>query len=211
MVYTGTPGSSKTLHAVHDIWYVLTKPRGADVPVICNFPLNLDGIPRRDAFTLVDNEDLTPDYLVQFADDFWAESGLPFREDYILLVIDECQILYNSRLWQSKGRRGKNDSRLDWLEFFSQHRKYGYKIILIAQSAKMIDNQFRMLVDTEVNHRAIKHMGRVGAVFGLLPRPCFLWVRYLFQSGERLGMRMYVARARDMRLYDTYGRLRKVS
>lgn len=211
-IYTGTPGSSKTLHAVHDIWYALTKPRGGDVPVIANFDIcHYQPLKREHAFHYVTNDELTPDFLTDFADNFWRESGLRFREDYLLLVIDECQLLYNSRLWQSKGRAGRHDSRMDWLEFLSQHRKYGYKIILIAQSAKMVDNQFRMLIETEVNHRNVVHMGRFGAVFKLLPRPCFLWVRYLFQTHERLGMAFYVGRKRDMRLYDSYARLEKVT
>lgn len=207
--YTGTPGSGKSLDAAGDIRYQLNKPRGEDAPVIANFDINTDMIRRSGAFHYVSNEQLTPTWLVDFANDFWLHTDRHFSEDYILLVLDEVQILFNSRLWNAKGR-GKGDSRLDWLEFFSQHRKYGYKVILIAQSAKMVDNQFRMLCDYEVNHRKVANMGAVGAAFGAVTGGrLFMRVKYLFQSNERLGMSMYIARNKDMRLYDTYAKLKK--
>lgn len=207
--YTGTPGSGKSLDAAGDIRYQLNKPRGCDAPVIANFDINTDLVRRPKAFYFVDNKDLSPDWLVDFANDFWTNVDRHFSEDYLLLVLDEVQILYNSRLWSDKGR-GKGDSRLDWLEFFSQHRKYGYKVILIAQSAKMVDNQFRMLCDYEVNHRKVANMGAVGAgISALFGNKLFMRVKYLFQSNERLGMSMYLARRKDMLLYDTYAKLRK--
>lgn len=211
VLYTGTPGSGKSLHAASDIRYCLNKPRGENQPVIANFDVNTMEVKRPDAFLFVDNEDLTPDFLVSFADDFWTHIDRPFSEDYILLVLDEVQILFNNRLWMSKGRSGRNDSRLDWVEFLSQHRKYGYRIILIAQSAKMIDNQFRYLCDYEINHRKVSNMGITGSFVGaLFGGKLFMRVKYLFQTNERLGMQLYVGRKRDMAMYDSYARLRKV-
>ena len=211
-IYTGTPGSGKTLHAAADIRYALTKPRGADQPVIANFAVNTTEVTRPGAFVYVDNQDLTPDFLTRYADDFWSGTDRPFSEDYLLLVIDECSILFNARSWMSKGRAGRNDSRMDWLEFMSQHRKYGYRIILIAQSSKMIDNQFRMLIDDEVNHRKVDGMGMVGAFLGTaLRHRLFMRVHYLYQTHERLGMRLYFARRSHMAMYDSYVRLQKVT
>ena len=211
VVYTGTPGSSKTLHAVHDIRYALTKPGGPDQPVIANFDINRDvPLRRMDAFHYFDNRKITPRMLTDFADDFWANGGARFQEDYLLLVLDECQLIFNARSWQDKGR-GRGDSRLDWLEFLSQHRKYGYKIILITQSSKMIDNQFRMLIDLEVNHRAFKNFGFFGSLVDALPiGDWFFWVKTLYQTREPLGLRVYRRTRRDSVLYDSYARLEKV-
>lgn len=211
-IYTGTPGSSKTLHAAADIRFALNKPRGVNQPVIANFSVNTSSVKRPDAFVFVDNADLTPDWLTSYADDFWNSVDRPFSEDYLLLVIDECQILFNSRNWMSRGRAGKNDSRMDWVEFLSQHRKYGYRIILIAQSSKMIDNQFRMLIDDEVNHRKVDGMGMVGGFVGTLcMHRLFMRVHYLYQTHERLGMRLYFGRKCHMDMYDSYVRLKKVT
>lgn len=212
VLYTGTPGSGKSLHAAADCREALNKLRGVDRPVIANFEVVTDSVRRPQAFHHYSNAQLTPRLLCDFADEFWRTSGRPFSEDYLLLVLDECSLIFNSRTWQSKGREGMGDSRMDWLEFLSQHRKYGYRIVLIAQSAKMIDNQFRMLVETEINHRKVSHMGAIGALVGaLFMGKLFMQVSYLFQSHERLGMRFCLARRRDMDMYDSYARLRQVA
>lgn len=211
VLYTGTPGSGKSLDAAHVIRYALNKPRGEMQPVIANFEVNTTTVRRPEAFHYVPNGEMSPQMLVDFADDFWMHANRDFSEEYILLVLDEVQILYNSRNWMDKGR-GKGDSRLDWLEFLSQHRKYGYRIILIAQSAKMIDNQFRMLCEYEINHRKVAHMGLFGsAVSALFRGLLFMRVKYLYQTNERLGMQLSVGNKHDMAMYDSYARLKKVS
>lgn len=209
-LYTGTPGSGKSLHAAHEIRMALTKPRGADQPVIANFDVNLTDVKRPNAFHYVPNEELTPDFITSFADDFWSNVDRPFEEDYILVVLDEVQLIFNSRDWQSKGRQGRNDSRMDWLAFLSQHRKYGIKVILIAQSAKMIDNQFRMLVEYEINHRKVSNMGIGGAIIGALFRNrLFCMVKNLFYTNENLGVRFVIGKTKDMSMYDSYAKLRQ--
>ena len=210
-LFTGTPGSGKSLDAAGRMRYALNKPRGEQKPVIANFQINTTIVKRPDAFTFVDNSEITPEWLVNFADDFWMHTDRHFSEDYLLLVLDEVQIIFNNRNWMSKGRQGRNDSRLDWVEFMSQHRKYGYEIILIAQSAKMIDNQFRYLCDYEINHRKVSTMGMVGSAVGaLFANRLFMRVKYLFQTNERLGMQWSLARSKDMAMYDSYARLKKV-
>lgn len=210
VLYTGTPGSGKSLHAAHDIRYCLDKPRGEMQPVIANFEVNTSGVRRPEAFMCVENNELSPAFLTDFAEDFWTNADRRFSEDYILLVLDECQLVFNSRNWMDKGR-GRGDSRMDWLEFLSQHRKYGYKVVLIAQSSKMIDNQFRMLCEYEINHRKVAHMGMVGAGISAIFRGrLFMRVKYLFQTNERLGMQLALGHKRDMVMYDTYAKLRKL-
>ena len=197
-MYSGTPGSGKTLHAASDLRYALSKP-GVPRPCIANFRIRDDApIRHRDHFHYCSNSELTPSLLMDFATDYWTSAGAPaFREDWILLILDEVQLLFNSRTWS------QND-RLAWLSFFSQHRKYGYKIIFVAQSSKMIDNQFRMLVEIEINHRAVRNMGGVGAVASVLTFDrLFMWVSYLFQTGERLGLSFYLRKRKDGRMYDT--------
>ena len=210
-LYTGTPGSGKSLDAASFIRMALNKPRGEDRPVIANFDVNTQNVKRPQAFHYYDNDEITPGLLTDFADEFWTSTPRRFSEDYIVLILDECSLVFNSRSWMSKGRKGKADSRMDWLEFFSQHRKYGYYVILISQSAKMIDNQFRMLVDNEVNHRKVKNMGMIGNAIGTI---CFgrlfLRVKYLFQTNERLGMSLMWAKNKDMAMYDSYARLKQV-
>ena len=198
-VYTGVPGSGKSLHAASDIRFSLTRryPR----PVIANFPLAKDAPIDDDARNLyhyIPNDEMTADKIVSFASEYWRTSGRDFAEDYILLVLDEAQLLFNSRLWSQR-------DRMQYLELMSQSRKHGIKVMLITQSVKMIDNQFRMLVEVEHNHRRIQAMGPVGAAVGLLfGGRLFLIVRYLYQCNERLGMELFRGMRADMKMYDSY-------
>jgi len=201
-VFTGVPGSSKSLHAARLVRYALDRkyPR----PVIANFPLSPRAkVMHPEEFHFIANEDMTAGKIIDFADDYWSEHPDSFREDYILLVIDEAQLLFNSRRWSDR-------ARMSYLEFLSQSRKYGIRVVLIAQSAKMIDNQFRMLIEREYNHRRITSMGPVGALLALPFRGrLFLVVRYLYQSNERLGMELLTASKADMRMYDSYARFNR--
>lgn len=196
-LYSGTPGTGKSLHAASEIRFQLSRPTPR--PVIGNFELAPDApVKSPDLFRFYENNQLSPNLLVDFATDFWESTGTPFREDYITLVLDEAQLLFNSRLWSQA-------DRMAYLSFFSQHRKYGYKVIFIAQSAKMIDNQFRMLIEYETNHRKIDSMGIIGGLLGIPFRgKIFMYVDYLFQTHERLGSSWYVAKRRDMAMYDSY-------
>lgn len=157
-----------------------------------------------ESFRFYDNQELTPELLTGYADDYWQGKDF-FREDYINLVIDECQLLFNSRLWTAK-------DRIAWLEFFSQHRKYGYKVIFIAQSAKMVDNQFRMLIEYEYMHRKVSNLGVMGSVLGLLfLNRLYMHINYYFQTSERLGMDWFLASKRDFLMYDTHARFERTA
>ena len=95
-------------------------------PVIANFDFNISLCCRRRGrevpYFFVSNDDLSPSFLQNFAVSWWMDHL--FREDGILLVIDEAQLLFNAREWSKQGRS-------DWLSFFTQHRKFGYEIVLI--------------------------------------------------------------------------------
>ena len=131
-LYSGTPGSGKSLHCARTIknWSRL------GYPVIGNFPVDLSMHKRAD-FTYCPNDKMTPDFLINYSRQRFG-SKAP-KEGSILLVIDECQLLFNAREWQQNGRD-------KWLSFFTQHRKLGYDIILIAQFDRMIDRQIRSLI-----------------------------------------------------------------
>ena len=126
MLYSGTPGSGKSLHTARDIRDAL---RLRKMPVIANFDINHGTRNYGKLFTFRPNDLLTPEWLTEYATSYWK--GRKVREDEILLVVDEAQLVFNSRSWNAKSRK-------DWIEFLSQPRHYGYKIILIAQFDRMI-------------------------------------------------------------------------
>lgn len=203
-LYSGTPGTGKSLHAAHEMRFQLS--RRHPHPVIGNFQLSPSApIRHPECFHYYDNANLSPDLLMRFADDYWTGREDRFREDHINLVIDECQLLFNSRLWTQK-------DRLAWLEFFSQHRKFGYRVIFIAQSAKMVDNQFRMLIEYEWLHRKVANLGLIGYLLGgLTANRLYMHINYYFQTNERLGMDWYFARNRDFAMYDTHARFERTA
>ena len=114
----------------------------AGKPAIGNININLDMIPtkKEKRYTYKRNDQLTPDFLISYAKDF--SKGRSVKEDSLLLVIDECQLMFNARDWNAKGRAA-------WLEVFTLHRHLGYRIILIAQFDRMIDRQVRSLIEYE--------------------------------------------------------------
>ena len=133
-LYSGTPGSGKSLHLANRLYWKVKN----NMPVICNFPIAIEKITKkpRDCFTYVTNEELTPKFLKEYAQKYWEEKGGRVKEDTILLVIDECQMMFNSRDW------GRGD-RKEWLEFFTIHRHMGYEIQLCCQFDRMLDRQIR--------------------------------------------------------------------
>lgn len=89
-LYSGTPGTGKSLHAAHDIRFTLNRhnPR----PVLGNFKLDqFAPVKRPDLFHYYPNHELSPSLLTDFADDYWTNVNDRFKEDYLTLVFDECQ------------------------------------------------------------------------------------------------------------------------
>ena len=138
-LYTGTPGSGKSLDAARMIRNQLALKH----PVICNFPINKDCVKNPDLFEYRDNDELTPEYLMRYAKKYFKGSRV--KEGAINLVIDECQMLFNARDWSKP-------NRTEWNKFFQVHRHFGYDILLITQFDSMIDKQVRALVEYEVKH-----------------------------------------------------------
>lgn len=195
-LYSGTPGSGKSLRAA----MVIAEHLRDGWPVIANFDIRTDRIRRRwkrpPKFYPVDNEDLSPADLVQYARLYWGDRHV--REDKILLVIDEAQLLFNAREWGKAGRK-------DWLSFFSQHRKYGFNVILIAQFDSMLDRQIRSLIEYEYIHRKISNFGWRGRLLSLLlGGRAMVAVKVWYPLRTVVGSKIYRVRSRYYRLYDTY-------
>lgn len=188
-LFSGTPGSGKTLHAVHVMdWYNM---RGK--PVISNFPLNVDYVRRPDLIFLPDVK-LEPQMLIDFSA-YWFQ-GKRIREGEILLVLDEAQLIFNARDWQFNR---------PWISFFTQHRKYGYDVIMIAQYDRMIERQIRSLIEYEEKHLKVSNLG---GVWGLI-MPIFLGRFRVYErwyNQDKMLVSQYRASygRRDKRLYDTF-------
>lgn len=193
-LYSGTPGSGKSLHAARYIYYKLKYNK----PVIANFDINLSSFREPENFLYIPNYDMEVNKLIDISRDYFKDKR--FREGAITLVLDECQLLFNCREWNKKGREA-------WLSFFSQHRKLGYNIILIAQFDRMIDRQIRSLIEYEFVHRRLTNFGKAGAVVRIVALgEIFCAIERFYPLNEKLGQEFFRAKKKYYSLYDTYAK-----
>ena len=164
--------------------------------VIGNFSVNEDivksglfGRKKVGKFTYIPNSKMTVRSLVDYAEKH-HERGV---EKQTLLCIDECQTFFNPREYSRA-------DRLEWNNFFSQHRKLGFEVILITQTDRLIDRQIRALIEYEVKHRKVNNFK-----FGKMsPVPLFCAVTYWYGVRERLGSQFFTYRKKLGNLYDSY-------
>lgn len=201
-LYSGTPGSGKSLHVALDILKKLRRQHD----VIANFTVNINLIQSKfltrfnknyvrkiGNFTYVDNSEMTVKYLLQYA----YKNHKIGIESQTLLVIDECAVMFNCREY------GKSD-RLEWIKFFQQHRKLGYNVILISQNDRLIDRQIRAFIEYDVKHRKANNFGNIGIIFTLLHIKLFVAVTYWYGVKEKCSTEFFTFQSKISKLYDTY-------
>ena len=192
-LYTGTPGSGKSFHAAKDIVSRLKRPGG----IIANFPINEDFVPekkRRSSAVYWDNSELTAKRLVEYA----LEHHKIGVEGQTMVIIDECQIIFNCRDFGRKDRGA-------WVTLFSQHRKLGFNFILITQNDRMLDKQIRALVETEVRHRKLNNYGFGGLLISLTGMTWFVAIEYWYGGNKlMLSKQIFAYRKKYSKVYDSY-------
>lgn len=168
-------------------------------PVIGNFYVNTSVVRKDDRFLpyyMIDTLDIDVNFLEQFAVNYWH--GREVIEDRITLVIDEAQLIFNAREWSKKGR-------MEWLSFFSQHRKYGYHIILCCQFDLMIDKQIRSLVEYQYEHRKLSNFGIKGFMVSLIKGgSTFLIIKRWYNIKEVVSKEFLRPNKRLFSMYDSY-------
>lgn len=138
-LFTGSVGSGKSYHALLE---GLKKVNAIPTRyVVANFPIKAGNKKEEERWHYW--EEITPERLIAFS----VERGFVGKEGHCLLILDEAGVLFNSRDWLVKAA-----DRAKWVKFFSQSRKFGYDVILVAQDDRMIDRQIRSLAEYEVRH-----------------------------------------------------------
>jgi len=174
-----------------DIYYNLLKRRR---PVVANFPIDMDyltknGRKKSAKFTYVDNKDLNVKWLYQYA----VDNHILGKEGQTIVFIDECQILFNPREFSRA-------DRLEWITFFTQHRKLGYHFILCSQFDRLVDRQIRCLFEYEVKHRKLNNFG----AFIFLPVSTFVAISYWYSVKERIDRQIFVHRRKYSEIYNSF-------
>lgn len=163
-MYSGTPGSGKSYHMAKDICMYYKKGRN----IFLNFEVNTEYLkqlyPKSKAQVFVlDNRDLKyPFGLTGFSKNFHNKtSDGRVIENQSILFVDECNINYDSRNWNERGRS-------DWITWFKCHRKYGFKVILSTQDVKDVDRKIQQLIEIETDHFLVNNFKLFGKFLGLL-------------------------------------------
>lgn len=205
--FSGTPGSGKSLHCAKmiDSWY----KRGKNI--VANFEINEHfwdnkKLKKKGKIECLDNTELSVDFLLNFADKY-HERDLQGRikEKQTILIIDECQTMFNSRSWNARDRPR-------WVIFFTQHRKFGFEAVLISQAVELVDRQIRNLFEFNYVHRNIKNFKFIGFLLSRLFGGNFFIVVVQWMANKKrdhteylFGMKRYYS------LYDSYKIFDKVN
>lgn len=195
-LYSGTPGAGKSLHLASRL---LNWMKYKNAPIIGNFQTDFSCIQNpKGHYLYIDNSDLTVERLINFSKNYSDYVGRRVKEGEILLVIDECQIMFNARDWGQKNRAA-------WCAFFTQHRKLGYEVILVAQFDRMLDRQIRSLIEYEWIHRKVSNFGVAGKIFSLLfGGKLFVAVKVWYPMKQKVGSEFFMFKKRYSGIYDTY-------
>lgn len=193
-MYTGIPGSGKSLSATQKILEYLKSGK----EVVSNYPItfNKKEIKKgyKDRFTYLPDEEITVKYLFNRA----IERGYTKdrKEIHCLVVIDECASVFNCRDFGDKNRK-------HWLVFFRLHRKLRYNLILVTQQDRMIDRQIRAKVEKEFHHRKLQN---IYWWFALLPVKLFVRKEYYYGMSPKIAINWEFFRFRKSigKRYDTF-------
>ena len=132
------------------------------------------------------------------------------REGRGVMVLDEAHNWINGRTWDvdesgSSARDAKGAAvrrRLEVVRFFSQHRKLGWNVDLITQSAESLDAQVRRLMETHVRLRNIGRFKVAG--IRIFPVNLFIAIHIWNDPSKSILKRdVYRLVRRTARLYDT--------
>lgn len=188
--YSGTPGSGKSYHAVKRMVQKLR--RSSHNTVISNVAMDFSSVKGcKGSFYYVPNDELTVDYLIEFARQHHDFTGnVKEVEGQTLVVIDECQVFFNPREFSKK-------DRLPWVNFFTMHRHLGFNFILVSQFDRLVDRQIRNNFEYEVVHRKCNNY----KFLMLLPIPVFLAIEKWYGCKERMGMEFIVFNKKYGNLY----------
>lgn len=191
ILYSGTPGSGKSLDVARDVYIKLRMGR----TVIGNMRINPDRLKNCSGrYFYVDTYAMNPQDFIEYAR-FYHVKG---KEGQTTIVIDECQQIFNAREWNASHMK-------TWNKFFQLHRHYGFNVYLITQFDRLIDRQTRCLIEYERLHRKISNMGIFGWLVSVFFRGgLFVTVERHYAMKMYTGSYYFLYRKKYGEFYDSY-------
>ncbi len=122
----------------------------------------------------------------------------PAAERYerkVLVVIDEAQLYLNAREWRKNA---------PWIQLFTQHRKMGLDLILLAHHIRFIDAQARELISMVSRVMNLQEDFRVPLLDIRFPWPFFIYITKPRLSGGRGSWRLLRFNLAVAEMYDTH-------
>lgn len=200
-LYTGFVGSGKTYHAVASCLSVASAKMGTGY-VIANIRIhetkgffNLMKSKPPERWIYQNTEDITIEYLIRMS----IEKEFYKKQGSCVLIIDEAGVPFNART------QTRDPERLTWIKFFSQHRHFGYDIILVAQDSSMIDGQVAKLCEYEVSHRVLNNW-KAFKILNLFRIKVFMHLSYwngINKRREKASLGLGILRKSVARKYNT--------
>lgn len=200
-LWSGTPGSGKTLHCAHEIkddlrfnknvistcyidtTYCFMSKLQEFIFNVTKGKIHLyNEDERQKNFHYIPIEEITPAYLYEFA----AKYHKFGKEHQTTLVLDECVAIFSPTVLADNIQRWN-----EWDEFFRKHRHLGYNVIIIPQSKRLISRKVIEYCEFEVKHYNRKNHGNFGFILSLLFGSLFSWALYWRGSKECLEQHFF--------------------
>lgn len=177
-LWSGTPGSGKSLHCAHEVredlrfkknvistcyidtTYCFMNKLQELIFNISKGKIHLyNDDPRAQNFHYIPIGEITPQYLYEFA----AKYHVFGKEHQTTLILDECVAIFSPTVLSENIKRWN-----EWDEFFRKHRHLGYNVIIIPQSKKLISRKVIEYCEFEVKHYNRKHHGNFGWILAMV-------------------------------------------
>lgn len=214
-LWSGTPGSGKSLHCAHEVREDLRF--GKNVISTCYidttycFMNKLQELifrfskgkihlynddPRSKNFHYIPIGEITPKYLYEFA----AKYHKFGKEHQTTLILDECVAIFSPTVLSENIKRWN-----EWDEFFRKHRHLGYNIIIIPQAKKLISRKVIEYCEFEVKHYNRKYHGNFGFILSLfVGGGLFSYSTYWRGTKECLEQRFFTYKRLYGSMYNSY-------
>lgn len=202
-LYSGLGGSGKSLSVCERIIELLKLGKN----VITDMTITVEHIKSKEMgkLVLMDRDSITPSFLENFAYDNHKKG----KEGQTYFVLDEAQLKFHPNVIKEISKTNSK-FRIEWLDFFSQHRHLGYEVILICTKDKLLDAQVRLYLEQNYIHKCINNRGGIlGDILCILRFKIFTRTKFWYGTNDYVSGEYFFLKKKILKCYDSYARFNK--